>query len=66
MNDITEFIPKGVNIAYAAQMAINEASKTKKRVRFTFNDIILEAHPLSYNGDILEIYFLKDQLRKLE
>ena len=63
-------IPKGYNIASAAQMAINEAqyqqSRSGEPVEFEFNDFKIVARAGSCVNDLIEIYALKSEIRRLE
>ena len=63
-------IPKGYNIALAAQDAINEAQYQSTRsgepVEFEFNDIKIVARAGSCVNDLCEIYALKSEIRRLE
>lgn len=59
-------IPKGENIYGAARLAIEAARTHNEEVTFDFNGINLLVSRFSFAGDILAIYDLKCELRRLQ
>lgn len=59
-------IPTGININFAAALAIKKAKEINGDVTFDFNEISLSVRPTSDYTDISYIYFLKHEIRHLK
>lgn len=64
---IVYYVSSGESIYSAAQNAIAYAKKHKvNEVEFEFNEINLRVSPLSFPDDIVYIYSLKCEIRRLQ
>lgn len=58
--------PKGENVYGAARYAIAEAKRLGSYTRFRFNDIEIDAHPDSRAEDLVSIYGLHCEVKRLK
>jgi hypothetical protein len=55
----------GMNIWQAARLAVTTAAKNDSAVSLVFNGLTIRVGPFSFAGDIVTIYDLKHELRRL-